>query len=302
MIQAICIFDNETRELLYDRGSDIIGKEDAFGSLFITLQAFASELSTNDLDSLKQFQIGRFLVLVTFIENLSLTLVLISDDKNTKEIKIIIPKLVEIILKFRDLFVNWDQNLEVFKKFNEEITVFIVFHRKLMSDLSELDVQDLWKIKGQFTTQLRENLVKEKEMFINKFHYEENIVKKYNLSKNILELSNVLQDSDMVLEFQTETNILEDLIKEKKLKAQYYLDQINESLKRLNYPELYSNLYSFSLKLQNFAPPPVVNHYKRLAEDFFNTKDKSGNVFNNILKSISSIGNSIDTFISMTNL
>ncbi|MFX0143413.1 MAG: hypothetical protein ACFE9C_04990, partial [Candidatus Hodarchaeota archaeon] len=168
----------------------------------------------------------------------------------------------------------------------------------LTTDQSTI-LKSIWEQKGSLSDQLREDLLNEREKLISQYLVEENFIKKHEISKKLIEISEKLHDDEKFIEYQTEAKSLKDEIKDRKLRLQYYLDKIKESLDYAKYAETYSYLYSFCIKLENFIDPSLISKYKILAKSLLNRDKIPKDEFKQHLEEISLIEQEINENLSL---
>ncbi|MFX0001092.1 MAG: hypothetical protein ACFE9Q_13190 [Candidatus Hodarchaeota archaeon] len=305
MIQALYIFQSSTKNLMYNKNFQSDEKLEMFDSFFSALQTFVSELTESSKESLNTIELGEYFVLITQIHEILSDLVIITDKADIKEVQKLIPKISEIILHHRDLFVDWDGEPEQLEMFDLKIIQLILSDKKLIggssliSDQSSI-LKSIWEQKGALSEQLREDLLNEREEYRVKYLTEDNFIKRYEISKKLIEISEKLRDDEKFIEYQTEAKSLKDEIKDRKLRLQYYLDKVKESLKYSKYAETYSYLYSFCIKLENFAEAQMIEKYKTLARTILNKTKVSREEFKEALKEISEIDQEINEYLSLS--
>jgi hypothetical protein len=214
-----------------------------------------------------------------------------------------IPKITKIINSNEDLFINWDQEPEKLEMFDLKIIKLILSNKKLISESSltanqSSILKSIWEQKGALSEQLRENLLKEKEELIVQYLNEDNYLKKYEISKSLIEISEKLHDDEKFIEYQTEAKSLRDEIKDRRLRLQYYLDMVKESLEYSKYAETYSYLYSLCIKLENFIEPNVIQKYKKIAKTILNREKVSKAEFRENVREVAMIEEEINKCLS----
>lgn len=294
MIQALYIFQSNSKDLIYNKSFQSDEKLEMFDSFFSALQSFVSELTESSSESLNTIELGQYFVIITRISEISSDLVIITDKADIKEVQKLIPKINQIILNYQDLFINWDRQPEKLEMFDLKIIRLILSDKKLIAGSSLTSEQStilksIWEQKGSLSDQLREDLSKERAILSHEYLTEQNFIKKYEISKKLIEISEKLHDDEKFIEYQTESKSLKDEIKDRKIRLQYYLDKINESLKYSKYAETYSYLYSFCIKLENFIDPELIMKYKILAKHLLNRDKFSKDDFKKYLQEISII-------------
>jgi len=304
MIQALYIFQSNTKELMYNKNFQSDEKLEMFDSFFSALQTFVSELTESSTETLNTIELGEYLVLITRIPEILSDLVIITDKEDIKEVQKLIPEIIQIILSHHELFVNWDRKPEKLEMFDLKIIQIILSDRKLIAGSSLIADQStilksIWEQKGTLSDQIREDLLKEREQLSIVYLTEENFIKKYEISKKLIEISEKLRDDEKFIEYQTEAKSLKDEIKDRKLRLEYYLDKVKESLEYSKYAETYSYLYSFCIKLENFAETQLIAKYKALAKTLLNRSKIPKDEFKQALKEISIIEQDINEYLSL---
>ncbi|MFX1391283.1 MAG: hypothetical protein ACFE9Z_14555 [Promethearchaeota archaeon] len=306
MIQAIYIFQSGTKALIYNKNFQSDEKLEMFDSFFTALQTFVSELTEGSTESLRTIELGEYIVLITKIHEITSDLVIITDKEDVKELQRIIPKISEIIQSHSELFNNWDRKPEKFEMFDLKIIQLIFSQKKLISKSSltadqSTILKSIWEQKGTLSDQLREDLSNEAGKLQVRYLTEDNFIKKYEISKKLIEISEKLHDDEKFIEYQTEAKSLKDEIKDRKLRLQYYLHKVKESLKYSKYAETYSYLYSFCIKLENFVESNLIEKYKLLAKTLLNRNNIPNIEFKKALEKISIIESEINEILSMGN-
>ncbi len=304
MIQSLYFFQSNSRNLLYNKNFQSDEKMEMFSSFFGALQTFVSELTTSTTESLSTIELGEYLVLISRVPEVSSDLVIIIDKEDNKEAQKLIPKIVKIVMNYQDLFVNWDKDLEMLEKFDLKIVELILSNKKLISESSmTIDqssiLKSIWELKGTLSDQIRETLLKKKEKLTAIYLTEENYLKKYETAKRLIKISEKLRDDEKFIEYEIEAKSLRDEIKDRRLRLQYYLDMVKESLEFSRYAETYSYLYSFCLKLKNFTDPQVIEKYTALAKVVLNREKITTEEFREAVKSITTIEDEIDKILTV---
>ena len=304
MIQALYIFQSNTKELMYNKSFQSDEKLEMFDSFFSALQTFVSELTENSSESLNTIELGEYFVLITRIKETVSDLVIITDKDDIKEVQKLIPKINATIINHQDLFLNWDRKPEKLEIFDLKIIKLVLSDKKLIAGSSlttdqSTILKSIWEQKGSLSEQLREDLLRERDELILNYSVEANFIKKYEISRTLIEISEKLRDDEKFIEYQTEAKSLKDEIKDRKLRLKYYLDKVKESLQYSKYAETYSYLYSFCLKLENFVDPQLISHYKTLAKALLNKNKISKDEFKQVIKEISMLEQEINEYLSL---
>ncbi|MFW9894560.1 MAG: hypothetical protein ACFFD7_02010 [Candidatus Thorarchaeota archaeon] len=304
MIQSLYIFQSNSKNLLYNKKFQSDEKLEMFSSFFSALQTFVSELTASSTESLSTIELGEYFVLISRIPEASSDLVILIDRDDVKEVEKMIPKIVKTIMNHIDLFVNWDHDPEKLEMFDLKIIKLILSNKKLISE-SSLTVnqssilKSIWDQKGALSEQLRENLSSEREKLTIEYLNEENYVNKYKISQKLIEISEKLHDDEKFIEYQTEAKSLKDEIKDRKIRLEYYLDKVKESIEFSKFAETYSYLYSFCLKLKNFTDPLIIDKYKSLAKTILNRNKVSKQEFKDVIKEVSMIEEEINSLLTL---
>ena len=304
MIQALYIFQSNTKELIYNKNFQSDEKLQMFSSFFSALQSFVSELTESSSESLNTIELGEYFVLITRISEISSDLVVITAKEDIKEIQKIIPKIQDIIHTHEELFINWDRAPEKLEMFDLKIMQLVFSDRQLSGESSlttdqSIILKSIWDQKGSLSEQIREDLSKKREELNFRYLTEENFLKKYEMSKKLIEISEKLRDDEKFIEYQTESKSLKDEIKDRKLRLHYYLDRVNESIGYSKYAETYSYLYSFCIKLVNFAESHVIEKYKTLAKTLLTRKKIPKEKFKQVINDIKKIEEEINEYFSL---
>lgn len=304
MIQSLYIFQSNSKNLLYNKKFQSDEKLEMFSSFFSALQTFVSELTASNTESLSTIELGEFFVLISRISEASSDLVIIIDREDIKEAEKMIPMIIETIISHIDLFINWDGDPEKLEMFDLKIIQLILSNKKLISESSltanqSSILKSIWDQKGALSEQIRENLLIERENLIKEYLEEENYLKKYGISKKLIEISEKLHDDEKFIEYQTEAKSLRDEIRDRKLRLQYYLDRVIESISYSKFAETYSYLYSFCLKLKNFTESEIIEKYKSLAKTILNRKKVSKQEFRDAIKEASMIEDEINRYLTL---
>ena len=304
MIQSLYLFQSNTKELIYNKSFQSDEKLQMFSSFFSALQTFVSELTESSTESLNTIELGEYFVLITRISEISSDLVIITAKESIKEVQKLIPKIHEIILAHEELFVNWDRTPEKLEMFDLKIIQLVLSDKRLSGESTltadqSVILKSIWDQKGSLSEQIREDLLKTREDLNFRYLTEENFLKKYEMSKKLIEISEKLRDDEKFIEYQTESKSLKDEIKDRKLRLHYYLDKVNESLEFSKYAETYSYLYSFCIKLVNFAESHIVEKYKTLAKTLLKRKKMQRDEFKQLLNDISKIEEEIKEYFSL---
>jgi hypothetical protein len=304
MLQALYIFQSNTKELIYNKNFQSDEKLEMFSSFFAALQTFVSELTESSTESLSTIELGEYIVLISRVTDINSDLVIISPNEDVKEVQKLIPKIHEIILHHQELFINWDRTPEKLEMFDLKIIRLILSDKQLSGESTlttdqSVILKSIWDQKGSLSEKIREDLSKERDDLNFRYLTEENFIKKYEMSQKLIEISERLRDDEKFIEYQTESKSLKDEIKDRKLRLHYYLDKVKESLEFSKYSETYSYLYSFCIKLVNFAESHIIEKYKTLAKTLLNRNKIPREEFKQTISDISMIEKEINEYFSL---
>jgi len=318
MLYFLFIYQIESGELLYEKEfqADFDSHMDLFGSFFSALKLFVSEMVTDGIKDLQTIGLGDLMASIIRILEANIDLVIIAEKDAKKEIQKLSSKLKSIVLNYKELFLVDAVKSEDFEKFDKEINDIILSHRKILDPNVLIEKQkdflkSIWDQRGKISDQLREerkDLENERTIIVNKLLTENNVLKKLSLCKLILELSDKLEEEHFFLEYQKKAKIIANEINDQKIRLKYYLNRAKESLKvgldtfgertliEGDFKEVYSNLYSFSSKLKNFASIEVYEKYYHLASKLINRKGISSEEFSLVIDEISNMDENIESY------
>ncbi|TES94154.1 MAG: hypothetical protein E3J90_13050 [Promethearchaeota archaeon] len=319
MLYFLFLYQNESGELLYEKKfqADIDSNMDLFGSFFAALKTFTSKMAHVGSEELNTIGLGALIAFITMIREVNIDLVLIAEEEDKKEIQKLSSKLKAIILNYKELFSVEAVKSEDFEKFDKEINDIVLSHRKILDPnvLIEKQIEFLksvWNQRGKISDQLREErkeLENERTIIVNNLLKEHNVLKKFSLCKLILKISDKLEDEHFFLEYQNKAKILATEINDQKIKMKFYLNRVKESLKVTSntlgernliggdFKEVYSNLYSFSSKLKNFAFVEIYEKYYNLANRLIYRKGISPEEFSLVIDEIRNMDENIESYL-----
>ena len=318
MLYFLFLYQIESGELLYEKEfqTDIDSHMDLFGSFFSALKLFVSEMVNDGVRDLQTIGLGDLMASIIRILEANIDLVIIAEKDDKKEIQKLSSKLKSIVLNYKELFLVDDVKSEDFEKFDKEINDIILSHRKILDPNVLIEKQkdflkSIWDQRGKISDQIREerkDLENERTIIVNRLLKENNVLKKLSLCKLILELSDKLEDEQFFLEYQKKAKIIAKDINDQKIRLKYYLIRAKESLKKAldtfgesaliegDFKEVYSNLYSFSSKLKNFASIEVYEKYYHLASKLMDRKGISSEEFSLVIYEISNMDENIESY------
>ena len=274
---------------------------DMFSGFLIALKTFISRMEFDGSKALKSINLGDYHVVITHIPEIVSELVIVVDKEDDKSTIKIIPQIIEIIVNYKELFCESEHKSELFKKFDEQVNKLILISKKII-DETLLDYKSdvfksIWAQRGEISAKLREELIIGKEDLYAKLKNIENHIEKSVIFDQIIEILNKLDATEELIEIQAEAKPIKDEIKDRRLKLNYYLKETKEAMKKRDYKAAYSNLYSFSSKLKNFARSHVQKKYYDLANIFMNKDKVSKSEFSKAVSEISMMPDNIDDYL-----
>ena len=319
MLYFLFLYQNESGELLYEKEfqADIDSNMDLFGSFFAALKTFTSTMAHVGSEELNTIGLGALIAFIIMIREVNIDLVLIAEEEDKKEIQKLSSKLKAIILNYKELFSVEVVKSEDFEKFDKEINDIVLSHRKILDPnvLIEKQIEFLksvWNQRGKISDQLREErkeLENERTIIVNNLLKENNVLKKFSLCKLILKISDKLEDEQFFLEYQNKAKIIATEINDQKIRMKFYLNRVKESLKVTSdtlgerkliggdFKEVYSNLYSFSSKLKNFASVEAYEKYYDLTNKLIYRKGISPEEFSLVIDEIRNMDENIESYL-----
>ncbi|MHA1757044.1 MAG: hypothetical protein ACTSVV_09755 [Promethearchaeota archaeon] len=316
MLYSIFIYQSTSGILMYDKNFQDIskGKMELFSSFFSAIKSFISEMILEGSKELKNIGLGDYTILITSIPEIKADLVLIVDQEDVKIVNKLIPKIIKILLKHQQLFLEWDGNRDEFSILDQPLTELILSKKKLVEGTSILEkpgelLKTMWEYKGELPEQKRENLIKERDFLIRRLKKTTNLLRKLAIAEKILKLSEELKDDNGFLHYQKEVKQLKDEIKDTKLKLDYYLksvkENINKAVERLgeksikegDFKDVYLNLYSFSTKLKNITASKKWEEYREMAQKLIDKDSTSEHELSEIVSNILKMSDNIDDYL-----
>ncbi|TFG30461.1 MAG: hypothetical protein EU532_00725 [Promethearchaeota archaeon] len=316
MIYSLFLYQSKSGLLLYDKNFQDVsdGKLEMFSAFFSALKSFISEMVLSGSKELKNIELGDYLVLITLIPEIKSDLVIIADKEDNKTINKLIPKIVKVILNYKELFISWDQSVKTFKILDQPLTELILSKKKLVEGTSLTEKQNvvlksIWAHKKDLSAEIKQNLIAEKEILQKKLLTTENFHKKLILAEKLIEISEKLKDDKDFIKYQKDAKIIKDEISDRKLKLAYYLERSKESLsytldnlgskslKDGDYKETYLNLYSFSSKLKNVTDSETYKKYQLLAKKLIDKEQIPVDELSQVISEILAMKDDINVYL-----
>lgn len=279
------------------------GKMELFSSFFSAIKSFIQEMLLEGSKDLKNIELGNYVVKITTISGLNVDLVLIIDQEDNKKVNKLIPKIIKVLLKHQEIFMDWNGQKDIFKILDHPISQLIVSEKSLIDEKTLTDNQmevlkSIWEQKGALSPQKVEDLLEEKQFLEDRLNQTENLIRKQKIIENILDISNQLKDDNGYRQYQKRFQQVKREIDDTKFKIKYYLqrakESLSESLKKIGqkpliegeYRDTYLNLYSFGSKIQKISSGNEYQKFKEMAKMLLEKDPNRESELSQIIKDI----------------
>ncbi|MFX0041336.1 MAG: hypothetical protein ACFE8L_00350 [Candidatus Hodarchaeota archaeon] len=315
MLYSIFLFSH-SGSLIYEKNFQDIdsGKIELFSSFFSAIKSFISELVLEGSKELKNIELGDYTIYITSLEEIKTDLVIIADKQDYRNITKLTPKFIRILLKFKQKFLDWDDNEKELKFLDNYFSELILSSKKLIEGTSLLEkpehfLKSIWSHKKDLSVQEKKVIIQERELLIEKFN-KAAVIEKLLIIERILELCERLKDERFFIVYQDELKKLKDLYKDTKLKLNYYLNKVKTSLfaalegmgskaiRDGDFKEIYINLYSFSTKLKLMSSKSKWIEYRDLALKLINKEEVSDKELTTTISSILNMNDNIEDYLN----
>ena len=305
MLYSIFLYESNSGLLMFDKSFQRIshGKMELFSSFFSAIKSFIQEMLLEGSKDLKNIELGNYVVKITTIPQLNVDLVLIIDQEDNKKANRLIPKIIKILLKHQEMFVEWNGNRNLFDILDHPITQLIATEKSLIDEKTLTDNQmdilkSIWKQKEKISPQKFEDLLKEKQFLEERLNVLENLIRKKNIIEKLIEITNQLKDDTEYLQYQNKLQQVYKDIDDTKFKIKYYLqrakESLSESLKKIGqkpliegeYRDTYLNLYSFGSKIQKISSGNEYQKFKEMAKMLLEKDANRESEFSQVIKDI----------------
>ena len=317
MLYTLFIYQQESGLLLFDKSFQDIsaGKMDLFASFFTALKSFVSELVLGGSQELKNIELGDYTVLITGIKEIKADLVIIADNEDYKLVNKIIPKILKILMNFKEKFLTWNGSTTPFEVLNTPLSELILSQKKLIGIKTLIEKPDhvlksIWAHKKDLSAQVKENLIKERDLLCEKLEKIPNIPEKLGINNKLLEIAEKLKNEQAFIKYQVEVKLLKDELEDVKLKLNFYLERIkitlseaveslgNKPVTKGSYRDAYVNLYSFSNKLKNVVSDNRWMTYQNMAKMLINKEDYTIHEVSEAITTILQMRDDIEYYIT----
>jgi len=316
LLYFLFLYQSESGILLYDKDFQAKDKKhmDLFGSFYSALKTFISGVISDKNDDLKTVGLGEINAFISQIPELSIDLILIADKEDSKIISKLNPKITNLILQYKELFVKDQINREIFENFNKDINKIMLSQKGILDPNFIIEkrgdiLKSIWDQKGEISIKIKhemERLRIERDDLIKNFENEVILVKKLKKCQDIINFSEKLLDKNTLVEYQKRAKTLINEIEDRKAKLRYYLNQAKEALNLVlakgsiihgQYKEVYSYLYSFSSNLKNLVASEIHQKYYELAQKFIDIDKFSHAEVSMMINEVLDMDDNIDNYI-----
>ena len=273
------------------------GKMELFSSFFSAVKTFISEIVLEGSKELKNIEMGDYTIIISAIKDISVDLIIIADKQDYKIINKLIPKVIKILLKHKQLLLEWNRNKQELKILDKPLSDLITSKKKLMGDSIALKepvdqsvkakISEKAHVKKEINEIERSNLIQERSFLISRLEKDAttNLLRRLAISEKILEISTQLNEGEMISEYQKQIEQLIKQIDDTKFKLNFFLNKaknsLSEAVERLgvktlqkgDYKETYLNLYSFSTKLKSLSDGVFYEEMRILATKLINISE-----------------------------
>jgi len=317
MLYTIFLYQSESGLLFYDKSFEDIssGKMELFSSFFSALKAFIEEMILDGSKELKNIELGDYSVIITSINEIKADLVIIGDKDDNKAINKLIPKIIAVLIKHSNVFLDWKGNRNDFKILDQPISELVLSQKKLLGNKSLIERQEhilksMWELKKDLSPKQIEDLKLEKEILIERLENLSSLPKKLEITENLLKISEKLKDDQNFMKHQEEIKLIKDEIRDSKIKLNYYLEKIkitiNQAVNQLgkkplnegDYKDVYLNLYSFSNKLKNMIDSNLWEQYRELAQKLINKDEAERGELSQAISKILKMSDNIEDYFN----
>ena len=326
MLYTLFLYQSTSGLLMYSKNFQEVGsgKMELFSSFFAAINSFVSELVLDGSKELQNISMGDYIIIVSAIKEVNVDIVIIADKDDSKLIYKTIPKIIKVLNEHKELLIEWKNNVRELQILDQPMSEIILSNKKLIGDVKSLTedaeefLKSMWsqrsQLKGELDSQQRQNLYKEREFLIKKLDEGKttNLYRKLAISNKILKISDQLREESTFLEYQEKINNLKAQISDTKIKMEYYLKQIKESITREieslggktlekgDYKDCYLSLYSFSTKLKNISEDVrEFKKYRDWANKLINREEIPIEELSDVIKNVLKMPDELEAYIEL---
>ncbi len=316
MIYSLFIYQRRSGLLQYKINFEDIsqGKLDMFGSFFSAIKSFILEMKFKGSADLEAITLGDYLIYIISVPELPSDLGIIADKGDNKKIKKLIPKIIKIIHKHKEIFMDWIADRMIFQILDQPLVELIKSYGNLGNNIKiENEHQKkilklLWSDAKEKTIEQKENLIIERDFLIRQLKKIINFQKRLKILRKIIQISEALKDHSEFIKYKEKEKNLNQEIENRKKSLDYYLKNIKKELTRIvytlinknlkdgDYKQVYLNLFSFGNKLKELAKPEISEKYLKLAKILINKGEVSNDQFSKAIADIMQMDVNIEKY------
>lgn len=323
MLYSLFLYQSGSGLLMYEKSLQNVGsgKLELFSSFFAAINTFVSELVKDGSRELKNISMGEYTIITSSLKEIKTDVVMIADKDDFKTVNKILPKIIKILYKHKELLLEWNHNKSQLNVLDPEISEILYSKKQLLGDISNLTedaalfLKSMWShrslLKGELSQQERENLLKERDFLSSRLDDQNvvNLFRKLAVCKKIIELSEKLNEEKTFIEYQNRLNKIKEELNETFVKLRYYLKSIketlsktidklgNKSLKMGDYKDCYLSLYSFSNKVKTVSEGVNFKKYRNWAMKIISKEEVPDDEFSEIIMNILKMSDNLEDYI-----
>ena len=270
-------------------------KLELFSSFFSAIKSFVKELVAESSDqTLKNIEMGNYIVNSTHIKNLGIDIVIIADQDDELELLKIIPKIIDILRNHSEIIRTWNGTLKRLKVLDYEILDLLrsesnLLEKKEIEKEEEEKIQQAQKrkyLKEYNFLQNRLELVKSLPRKITILNQMQRIAENFNDEKKLQRIKELRKDvnSEMELLMRKVSIYLSEA--KKVISENFKKFPVSKSLFDLPYRDAYINLYSFSNKIKLLGNTELAEKYKKVARLLIDKPPEIQKEFKSMLEEI----------------
>ncbi len=286
MLYSIFIYQNGSGLLIWNKSFEKdmdASRVELFSSFFSAIQSFVKEMIRSGSQSLKNIEMGNFLVKITNLPKLDLDVVMIGDSGDDKLLSKITPKIISVLESHKEIFRDWDGNRSRFEVLDLEMLQVLRQERGIFGgkekdgSATEVINEVIGEISGLEEKQ-KENLEEERKFIYEKLKTTTNLFVKIDLLNSLETVDQKLQDKTDFEKVQMLKKKNRDEIESTKTKLSHFLAHTKSAIskavetlglrnfKDIDLRDVYLNLYSFSTKLKVIGRDDLSEQYRTIAQ------------------------------------
>jgi len=319
------LYQSSSGLLMYDKSFQDVssGKMELFSSFFSAVKTFISEIVLEGSKELKNIEMGDYTIIVSSIKDISVDIIMIADKQDYKIINKLIPKIIKILLKHKQILLEWNRNKNELRILDKPLSDLIASKKKLIGEAPAITsvLEQPIKAKISYKTQNKKelsqieqsNLIQERTFLISRLEKDTttNLLRKLAISEKVLEISEQLNDEEMISNFLEQVDQLKKQIEDTKFKLDFFLTKAKHSLsdaveglgartlRNGDYKDAYLNLYSFSTKLKSLSDGIYYEEMRELAKKLINISESgiTDHELSEVITKILNISGNIEDYL-----